>query len=111
MAVAQDVPVRGGRLHSRILVSAEKVLGDLTVQAGAQADQPFVRLSEQFLVDAGFVVESLEITEGTQPDEVSVTLDVSRKEDDVLCRLSPPAGVAVETAPGRERKAHNRRWA
>ena len=82
--VPEDVLVVKGRFLGIVVPPLEQKTGDLAGEACRHADKPFAVLSEQFLVDAGFVVKSFEVGLGNELNEVLISLFVPGQKDEVV---------------------------
>ena len=101
VALAEDfrvLPGRRPRLLDLVLVDA---LGDLALQAAAEADQAGAVRLQQFLVDAGLVVEALRVAGGHQLDQVVVALVGLGEQHQVVLRLAGHT-AAVAAVTGRD---------
>ena len=85
----EDLPVLTGSVLRRGQIAAQDRLGDLALQAARQRDEPAAVARQGVLVDAGLVVESVQVREGGELDEVAVALKIGRQQDEMK-------GVGVE---------------
>ncbi len=67
-----------------VLAALQEQRGNLAGEAGAESDQPAGVLGQQVAVDAGLVVEALDVGVRHQADEVAIAFRVLREEDQVL---------------------------
>ena len=98
VVVAQDGPIRIGRLRRRLLVALRQAPQDLAAQAGRCADQPLAVLRQQLLVDARLVVVAVEVRLGDERHQVAVADQVLGQQDHVVVvrvRLPLPVGVTA----------------
>ena len=84
VALAENVRVLAGERGGELPVVDLERPGDLSVQAGAQADQPFGVPGEVLPVDPGFVVVAVNVRIRDQPAEVEVALPVLGQEHEVV---------------------------
>ena len=97
VALPEDRPMllgdRAGRVDALVLDRARQ----LALQAGREGDQALAALAKQVLVHPRTVVVALEVRRGDHRDQVLITGEVLREEDEVP-RLAVPLGprVAVE---------------
>jgi hypothetical protein len=66
--ILEDVPVGAGRLPGLPLLPRHEQAGRLRGQASGQADQPPGPFGQELLVDAGTVIEALQVRVGDQPE-------------------------------------------
>ncbi len=84
------------------LVHGER-LADFTLRAARQADEPLAVLAEEVLVDAGFVIEALEVGDGGEFEEVAVALFGFAEEHQLVLAVvdaRPLVGVLLERDVG-----------
>ena len=100
---AEDVPVRGRRVARLLFLLVRRALGDLALQAAAQADQALRVLREQFLVDARLVVEAFGVPGRHELDEIVVALVASRRAARDGSRSRPDCRSSCADRPARRR--------
>ena len=105
VALAENLQVRArgrlGLVHAAVLDAARH----LAVQAGRKPDEPAAVLTQDLLVDAWTVVETLELGDGGQPAQVAVALHVLGQQDQVAHSLLV-LGAAVLDGPRRHVSLH-----
>ncbi|MPN30940.1 hypothetical protein SDC9_178411 [bioreactor metagenome] len=93
-AVVED----GGILHSTgfclLVVAIVDQRWDFTGQAGSKADEAAVVLTQQVVVDAGFGIIPVDITDRVEHHQVAVTLFVHGQQDQMIV-----AGVGTGWRP------------
>ena len=78
--------VAGERLFRLLELFAQEKLGDLAAQAGGRGDKPVGMTRQGLEIDAGLVMESFQVADGTQFAEVSVARFVlAEQEQMVVC--------------------------
>ena len=96
MILAEDVPIlECGRLGpGRVVI--DEVRGNLAGHVAGERDEPFVVQTEEVLVDAGLVIEAVELRLGDELEEVFVADLVLREEDDGVPRAVIDGGCLAE---------------
>ena len=88
--------------HSRagpLLVPTQDGLGNFPLDTGRQADDAFVILAQDILVDAGFAVEPVDVAQRDQMGKVAVSLIVLGQQNQMVAGLLVDA---VEAAARRQ---------
>src|SRR6185437_1984929 len=100
VAVAKDTLVPLCSLTRAFVLALFHRVAYLTTHTGAQHDQSFVILLEQIMVYSGEVIVAIEISGGTQPHEILVTLVIHGQQDEVIA-LFIFLGVFIGVFPRR----------
>ena len=101
VAGTEDVPIGRGRFAGALRLLGAEPRRHLTLQAGAQADEPLRVPGQQVLVDPRLVVEPLRVPGGDQLDEVVIAGEVLREEHEVVVGL-PGRAAPLAAAAGRD---------
>ena len=96
--IAEELLVPGDHFLRPIHLVLDDQLRQLTARASGQADEPLVELSQQFLVDARFVIEALQIGGRRQLDEVPKAGPIHGQQRQVETGLLHPRCRAVGAA-------------
>ena len=83
----------------------QQKLGDVSRKAGGKADEPFMMLFQQIVIDARPVIESVDESFAVQEGEVFVSSFVFAKKDQVRVLAVRSSGL-VKTAPWRDISLH-----
>ncbi len=97
VALPEDVAVLAGQPAGRLPVVDLERLGDLSTEAGREADQAFRVARQELPVDPRLVVVAVEVGVGQKSAEVPVADEVLGQEDEVE-RLG--VGLALAVAHG-----------
>ena len=98
---AEDVAIRAGRLDRLAFLLMRQPLGDLALQAAAQADQSLRVLREQLLVDARLVVEAFGVAGRHELDQVVIALVRLREQHEMVLRFAGIAALRPAGCPAR----------
>ena len=93
--LAEYVVVGVGEAAGVVVLVGEDGFVDVAAQAGGHGDQAFGVRGEQVLIDAGLVIEALEVAGGNQVDEVAIALLVFAEQDEVVVAIGIGAGFVA----------------
>jgi hypothetical protein len=99
---AKNLQVALGGLPGRFPVAARHRGRDLALETGTGADQPFLTLGENLLVDTRPVVKPVEIAGAGQLEQIPVAGEVLRQQNQMVRRIGNGGLRPVEPAARRD---------
>jgi hypothetical protein len=82
--LAEDFGVFAGHLAGFVVLIFEERFVDVAAEAGREADEAFGVLLKELFIDAGLVVETVEVAGGDELDEIAVAVLILGEEDEVV---------------------------
>ena len=98
VALAEDVAEAVGIFAGLVEFFFDHAFGHGTTQTGGKGDEPFAVLAEEFIVDAGLVVEAFQETSGDEFDQIAVAFEGFAEKNEVIGATS--AGLEVVAVLG-----------
>ncbi|OPY58027.1 MAG: hypothetical protein A4E57_04897 [Syntrophorhabdaceae bacterium PtaU1.Bin034] len=83
-AIAEDGEVILEMALHAVLIILQDGLGNLALEAGGETNEPCVVLSQDFLVNAGHVVEAFHVGDADKPRQIGIAFIVHCEKDDVI---------------------------
>ena len=93
IAFAEDVAEAVGVFASLAVFFFDDAFSDGAAETGAESDQAFGILAEEFVIDARLVIKAFEESCGDELDEIAVAFEIFAEENQVIA--APGAGLKI----------------